>query len=77
MLIVILLAIIWMPDLVSQLDARRARTVSPGPPIGAQRELVFATERDTSTEDPPAWTALDDRQLTQLLTNSAPRTTNE
>jgi hypothetical protein len=77
MVILIVLVILWTPYLVTRLllRAQHARTpahtqeVSAVPPSGART--------DTGGQDGPAWSVLDDRQLTRLLTDSAPRTITE
>lgn len=72
--IVVLLMILWMPFVEAKLlpathastspfaNARSA-AARPRNPVGAE----------TITDDGPVWSALDDRQMTGLLTNSAPK----
>ncbi len=77
MVILILLAILWMPYVVRMLlRAQHARTPSSVPPQRAHVQPPLGAATDTAAQH-AAWSALDDRQLTRLLTNSAPRTTKE
>jgi hypothetical protein len=75
MVIVILLMAVWTPYVVMRLlRAQHARALSPTNPQLARTELPTGTRTGTASQDQPGWTALDERQLTRLLTNSAPRT---
>lgn len=59
----IVLVILCIPYVVaSMIRARHAPTCNPS---------------DTGSQDELAWSALDDRQLTRLLTDSAPPATTE
>lgn len=74
----ILLVILWAPYLVARfLRAQRARTPTPSLPQRAWGGLPRKAQTDTGSQYGPAWSALDDLQLTRLLTNSAPRTSTE
>lgn len=79
MVILIVLVIFWTPYVVTMLlRAQRARTPSsPGHPQLAHLELPIGATSDAGTQDVPGWGALDDRQLTRLLTNSAARSITE
>jgi len=78
MVILIALAIFCTPYVLTKLlRAQHIRTPSlaysrrrhAGPPVGA--------EINTGNQNTSAWSQLDERQLTRLLTNSAPRTGTE
>ncbi|PZS28055.1 MAG: hypothetical protein DLM58_17755 [Pseudonocardiales bacterium] len=80
MIVLIMLVIFWAPYVVTRLmlRAQHVRTRTPaahprqactGPSSGAQS--------DAGSQDGLAWSALDDRQLTRLLIDSAPRTITE
>lgn len=68
MIVLAMLVFVWMPYLITRLlrTAALARVAPPGP-----------ARSDDPGQDGQVWTALDDRQLTRLLTDSAPRTTSE
>lgn len=68
MFVLAMLVFLWMPYLIARLlrTAALARAEPPGP-----------ARSDTPGQDGQSWSALDDRQLTRLLTASAPRTTSE
>jgi hypothetical protein len=67
MVIFILLAILWTPYLLRKLSVRSAPT-----PSGLKRAHPEPLNRSDADTRHTAWSALDDRQLTRLLTNSAP-----
>jgi hypothetical protein len=70
MVIFILFAILWTPYLLRKLSpAQRTRTPTASRLKGAHPEPLNRFHADTRYT---AWSALDDRQLTRLLTNSAP-----
>jgi hypothetical protein len=71
----IMLAILWSGVVTMlMLRARQVRT-----PVwdGSQQGSAEPPQSSTDGQDGQSWSALDDRQLTRLLTNSAPRTTSE
>ncbi len=79
--IFILLVIVGTVYAVSRLmpGAQHARTrphPTPTYPHQVWAEPSGA-QIDAGSQDGPAWGALDDRQLTRLLTDSAPRTISE
>lgn len=78
MIILIVLLILWTPYVVTRLRlrAQHARTPTPTHPQQVCAEPSWA-ETDAGSQDDPAWSALDDRQLTRLLTDAAPRTITE
>ena len=63
-----MLVFLWMPYLITRLPptAEPARAEPPRP-----------ARSDTPGQYGQVWSTLDDRQLTRLLTDSAPRTTTE
>ncbi len=79
MVILIALAILWTPYVATKLllRARHARTPTGAHPQPACAEPPGGAETRTGSQDGAAWSALDDRQLTRLLTDSAPRTSSE
>ena len=75
MAILIVLVIFWTPYLLARLLlARHARRPSPAHRQRAYAQAPSWAQTDTGSPDGLAWSALDDRQLTRLLTDSAPRT---
>lgn len=78
MVILIVLVILWTSYLVTtlMLRAEHAGTPTPPPPQRVRAEPSRA-QIDAGSQERPAWDALDDRQLTRLLTDSAPRTITE
>ena len=77
MIILLLLAICWTPYVVTKLlRAQHAHTPHPAGPTRAHTAPSAGADTNTGTQH-GAWSALDDRQLTRLLTNSAPRSTTE
>jgi hypothetical protein len=75
MVILLLFMIFWTSYAVTWLmpRAQHARTPTPTPPQPVHAEPSRA-QLDAGSHDGPVWSALDDRQLTRLLTDSAPRT---
>lgn len=76
MITVVLLFIVWVPYfLVRSLRAHHVRTLNENQP----HSVAAMPEAFGKTGDEPrsAWTTLDDRQLTRLLIDSAPRTITE
>ncbi len=76
MITVVLLLIVWVPYfLVGSFRTHDVRTLNEYQP----RSVAAMPEAFGNTGDEPrsAWTALDDRQLTRLLIDSAPRTITE
>lgn len=72
MVILFVFVILWTPYLVTALlGAQSAHTASPAPAQLALEQSPVGVEPDTGNQATPAWTALDDLQLTRLLTNSA------
>ncbi len=79
MTILFLLLIVWVSYLVAKNLRAQPTLLSPVP---ARPRRTGATppsdERlGAGGQDEPTWSALDDRQLTRLLTDSAPRTTTD
>lgn len=72
------LVILWTAYAVTRLTLRaeHARTPTPTHPQPVCAEPSGA-QIDAGSQDGPPWSALDDRQLTRLLTDSAPRTITE
>jgi hypothetical protein len=75
----LILLILWVPYLMKRLlpDAQQTRT-----PIQYDTQEAAPGRRPrarslTDGQDGQSWSALDDHQLTRLLTESAPRTTSE
>ena len=78
MIVVIWLVILWTPYLVMRLlHAQHARIPTTARPYGARTEPPTGVTTDATSQDEAAWSALDDRQLTRLLTDSAPRSITE
>jgi hypothetical protein len=78
MIILIVLVILCTPYVLTKLlRAQHSRTPSLAYPRRAHAEPLVGAEIDTGNQNTSAWSQLDDRQLTRLLTNSAPRTTTE
>ena len=79
MVIVIALVVFGTPCMVTMLliRARRARTSTAAHSQAECAEPLGEAETYTGSHDGPAWSALDDRQLTRLLTDSVPRTITE
>jgi hypothetical protein len=77
MALLIVLVIFWTPYLaVKLLRAQHGRTPNGDPPQQACAQ-PRRTQTNTGAQDWPAWSASDDRQLTLLLSDSAPRTITE
>ena len=77
MIILLFLLILWTPYVVStMLRAQQNRS-----PIHIDLQTVPAyqgqAETDLDLRSGAAWSALDDHQLTRLLTDSSPRTPTE
>ena len=69
--------VLLLPFVVNKLlGAHHARTPSLAPPQAAPLVLPIPTQADTGDRDMSAWSALDDRQLTRLLMDSAPEPPN-
>jgi hypothetical protein len=78
MVILVALVIIWAPFLTAKLLlAKRANAAQPHPSRSSRTQPPSGAKSETSRHDGPVWTALDDRQLTRLLTDSAPRSSTE
>lgn len=78
MVILIALVFLWTPYAVWKvLRARDAGTPSPVQQQPAGARSLGGVQPWTITDDGPVWTALDDRQLTRLLTDSAPGSATE
>jgi hypothetical protein len=76
MVILVALAILATPYLVARvLRTQHASTPRTAHPQEARAEVSGVA--GSASHDGPTWSALDDRQLTRLLTNSAPRSTTE
>jgi hypothetical protein len=75
MAILVLLVLLWTSYVVTRLlRAQHVSSTAHSPKAGATPSDV---EPGTGSQDGPAWSALDDYQLTRLLTESAPRTITE
>jgi hypothetical protein len=76
--ILIVLVILGTSYAVSRLllRAEPARTPTPTHPQQVCAEPSWA-QIDSGSQEGPAWSALDDRQLTRLLTDSASRSSSE
>jgi hypothetical protein len=68
MIVLAMLVFLWMPYLITRL-LRTAALPRAEPPRPAHS--------DSPSQDGQSWSALDDRQLTRLLMDSAPPTTSE
>lgn len=78
MAFLIVLVLFCAPYLVTRLlRAEQARMSAPARPQGAWTEPASKAQTDTGSQDGLSWSALDDLQLTRLLTDSAPRTNTE
>ncbi|MEP6563219.1 MAG: hypothetical protein ABJD68_19335 [Nakamurella sp.] len=83
MIVLMMLVFIWMsyvmPYVMKRLlpTAQQARTPTRDGSQLAPAEPSRAAGSDTGGQDGQGWTALDDRQLTRLLTDYAPRTITE
>jgi hypothetical protein len=79
MIILIALVILGTPYLVTRLmlRAQHARTPTAARPPQAYAGQPSGVGTDAGSQDGPAWSAVDDRQLTRLLTDSAPPTITE
>lgn len=79
MIVLMMLVFLWMPYVITKLlpTAQQARTPTRDDSQLARVEPLRPAGCDTGGQDGQLWTALDDRQLTRLLTDSAPRTTSE
>lgn len=78
MSILILLVILVTPCLLIRLfAAQRDRASDPERPAQAWARPRRPTTTEPGSQDELAWSALDDRQLTRLLTTSAPPTNSE
>lgn len=77
MVILVVLAILWAPYLVALLvfGPHPARTAAPSSAHPAWAEPSRADLDEA--QDGLRWSALDDRQLTRLLLESAPRSTGD
>ncbi len=75
----IVLVIVWIPFVISRLllRAQHARTLTSTPPKHVSNQPPSGLDASTGRQDEPTWSALDDRQLTRLLTDSAPRNNTE
>jgi hypothetical protein len=74
-MIILLLAICWTPYVITRLlRAQHAQTPNPARPTKAHGAPSTGADTETAVQH-GAWSALDDRQLTRLLTDSAPRST--
>lgn len=72
------LAILVTPYLLVRFfAAQHDRTSDPVDPAPKGTRPRRATGTGTGSQEELAWSALDDRQLTRLLINSAPRTSSE
>ena len=77
MIVLIVLVILWTPYVVARLlQAQHARTPTTAHPHAAEEPQGNGAS-DTTNQMATAWSALDDRQLTRLLTDSAPRSATE
>lgn len=78
MSILILLVILVAPYLLTKMfAAQHDRTSNPDRPAQFWALSRRPARTEPGSQDEVAWSALDDRQLTRLLTNSAPPTSSE
>ena len=78
MVILIVLVILCTPYVLTKLlRPQHIRTPSPAYPRRPHTEPPVGAEINDGNQNTSAWSPLDDRQLTRLLTNSAPRTSPE
>lgn len=70
MAVLIVFLLLLSPPVVELLIHVR-RTLHPAPPLRAPAVGPSAVGPGTGSEDVPAWSALDDHQLTRLLMSSA------
>ncbi len=78
MLTVVLLLIVWVPYFVARaLRANHVRRLNENHPRSADAMPEALGETGDGNRGRSAWSALDDHQLTRLLTDSAPRTATE
>jgi hypothetical protein len=79
MVTLLILLILWVPYLIKRLlpDAQQTRTPIQYDSQQAAAERQHRARSLTDGQDGQSWSALDDHQLTRLLTDSAPRTTSE
>ncbi len=77
MIDLIVLVILWTPFVVPRLVLRveHARTPTPPHPRPVWAEPPSGAKTAFGSQPGPVWGALDDRQLTRLLTDSAPPST--
>lgn len=78
MIILVVLVILWTPYVAALLMLRGQHGRTParaGPQLG--RAEPSGADLDAASRHVSAWSALDDLQLTWLLTGSAPRTNTE
>lgn len=73
MILLAVVAILWAPCVAAWLMLR----AQPQPMRAGRQRTEPSGAELRAPEDSPAWSALDDRQLTRLLTESAPRTSTE
>ncbi|MEO7126643.1 MAG: hypothetical protein ABI382_10410 [Nakamurella sp.] len=78
MAILIVLVILWTPYLMLTLvRATNPRTPTAAHPQWSSEEVPNRALAGTGSPNGSAWTALDERQLTRLLTDAARRTNTE
>ncbi len=79
MIILLILLIFWMPYLKTRLlpTAQQTRTPTKNASEQVHAEPPRLVQGGTGSQDWQTWSALDDRQLTRLLIDSAPRTTSQ
>lgn len=78
MIIFVFLLIVWAPYIIAKVARYRdARTLNETQPRGLRATPEALENIDPSSRSPLAWSVLDDRQLTRLLTDSAPRPITE
>src|SRR5664279_1933806 len=71
MVILVALMTLWMVyEVTEPLRAQHASAPSPTPAQLAHAQPPIGAEPNRGNQATPAWTALDDLQLTRLLTNS-------
>lgn len=70
MAVLIVFLLLLSPPVVELLIHAR-RTLRPAPPLLAHGAGPSGVRPGAGTEDVPAWSALDDHQLTRLLMSSA------
>jgi hypothetical protein len=78
MVILVALVILWTPFLTAKmLLARRANAAGTPRPQSSRTQPPSGLASEPCHYDRSLWTALDDRQLTRLLADSAPRSSTE